>query len=149
MTFSRHLKIAGLAIAFYTGWNADSLFVAWRHSPFDQADGMAWVIWMIPVCMGLCGDSEARLLWLVGALGLTFLGSLLDLNLLRHLAFALACAGLTDLRRGFWIWLPTALAWMPVLGWFLSKENFDPFTTGCLRVILASGGTIGYFSLKK
>jgi len=143
------LRMAGSAVALYTGWNARSLVEAWQHSPFDREDAIAWIIWIVPVFLSLREGREIRFGWVGTALALAFAGVVLDLNLLRHLAFGLACAGLTAPRRGFWLWLPMALTWMPVLGWFLSKGDLGLMTVGLLRVSLATIGTVGYLAWKR
>ncbi len=149
MTIPGQLKLAGVAVALYAGWNARSLFDAWQHSPFDHWDVVAWMIWIIPPILSLRGTQEVRLTWIITALVLTFAGALLDLNLLRHLGFAVACAGLTAPCRGFWLWLPMALTWMPAFGWLLSKYGLGLIAIGLLRVGFATAGTIGYVSLKR
>ena len=149
MTKPSQLKVASFAVALYTGWNAQSLIAAWQHSPFDRADVLAWLTWMVPVVLGLFGTTEPRMVWLGAALVLTFSGLLLDLNLLSHLALAAACAGLTAPRRSFWVWLPMALTWMPLFGYFFSKYGLGIVAIGSLRVLFAAAGTLGYYWIKR
>ncbi len=146
---SNQLKWAGWAITLYAGWNTRSILDAWQHSPFDHWDGPAWIVWMIPVGISLYAKKEVRIAWLGTALALTLGGALLDLNLLKHLAFAIACAGLTAPRSTFWIWLPAAVTWMPALGWLFSKYDWDPTEVGLLRLALAFISTISYILSKR
>jgi len=146
---SGQLKLAGLIVVLYTGWNDCSILQAWQHSPFDRADVVAWLIWMVPVVLCLRSASEIRLAWTVTALVLTIGGAVMDLNLCKDLAFASACAGLTAPRYGFWIWLPMSFTWMPIFGWLFSKYSLGVTLIGALRVLFSAGGTFGYVALKR
>jgi hypothetical protein len=144
MKAQAQMKLAGLAIAFFTAWSARALFEAWPHSPFDRADAVAWVIWMVPVVASLLGPGEPSLGWLIAALAISTAGAFLELNLAKEIGFAVACAGLTGGRMSFWLWLPAALGWMPVFGWCIS--GLGTTMVGGLRVALAAAGTTAYFS---
>jgi hypothetical protein len=144
MKAQEQMKPAGLATAVFTAWSAGALFEAWQHSPFDRADAVAWVIWIAPVVASLLASGEASLGWLIAALAISMAGAFLELNLAKQIGFAVACAGLTGGRMSFWLWLPAALSWMPVLGWCVS--GLGTTMVGGLRVALAAAGTTAYFS---
>ena len=144
MKAQAQMKLAGLAIAFLTAWNARALFEAWRHSPFDRADAVAWVIWMAPVVASLLGSGEASLGWLIATLAISMAGAFLELNLAKQIGFAVACAGT---NRGTDELLALA-AGGPELdaGARLVHQRFGNNNGRGLRVALAAAGTTAYFS---
>ena len=67
-------------------------------------------------------------------------GALREMNLLRHLALALALGGLVFRSGwGFWLWLASALAWLPAAGWLTAMWP-QPLPWG-IRGLACLGGT--------
>lgn len=95
------------------------LLVGWRSAPLEKGAVVAFVIWLLPLVLARprLEALDPRPCWVGG--GLCVVGSLLDLNLLRLLGFAVAAHGLSGGRlvgpKG--AHLLAALLWMPLFSW--------------------------------
>jgi len=95
------------------------LLVGWRSAPLEKGAVLAFLIWLLPLVFQRPRPEgiDPRPCWVGG--GLCVVGSLLDLNLLRLLGFAVAAHGLGSGRflgpKG--AHLLAALLWMPLFSW--------------------------------
>lgn len=132
------------AITSFSLWTARELLGAWRHSPLERWSWLTCLIWCVPAAVTVfrscrttawptsgsgaaaaCSSSvQAHPGFLAGALACAVIGGATDLNVLRQLGLALALAAwVRPARRdAFWIWLLTAVAWLPVFGWLTAGK---------------------------
>lgn len=131
-----------LAVAAFCAWQAAGVLTAWQHSPFDRLGWLSFLIWLAPLG-GAWRERpprrETALILPVLALGLAVAGRLLELNALNYGALAVALTALLPgtARRG--LWLASALAWMPLLGWM--ARDLPPGWVAMLRLLLAAAGS--------
>ncbi len=133
-----HFPWIEAAITGFALWTARDLVNAWLHSPLDRGGWLAWLLWCVPVAWTMVGfrgtagrrlpgmpaparsaPPQVRAGFLAGALGCAVAASGSDLNVLGHLGLAVALAAWARPPRpgAVWVWLVTAVAWMPVFGW--------------------------------
>lgn len=111
-----------VAVVAYCLFEARSL--RWADTPAMHWGWLALLIWCVPIAYHMLHCIRYKLPkgyspLLLGLAVLTaLLGSLSDLNALRHLSLAFGLAGLMPLCWPMLIWLPTAAAWMPAFGYF-------------------------------
>jgi len=126
----------------FCAWQAVDIVTAWRHSPFDSLGWLALGIWLAPTlasafrsrAQGPLTRRSALLCWL--ALLTCLIGILTDMNFIRHVALALACAAITPAFRFWGFWLALSLAWMSSLGWLL--DGMPSFGVASARLGLAA-----------
>lgn len=137
--------IAGLVIVAMLALNCGDLLFAWGHSPYDRAGGIAFAVWILGgVAMGWRQRASASPGTMSFAPGLVLglLGFLADLNVFKHIGLAWAAAGFLPGGWRRWLWLLSALSWMPVMGWMLSGA-LSAMTVHGGRIAVAIGGVIG------
>ena len=134
-----------VAVMFFAGWQARDLLNAWQHSPHDHFGWLVLGVWLLPLVVRLCIRPQAIFsanpFMLGAAIIAGFLGALTELHFFGQVAFALAFAAWFNLSWHVLFWLTTALAWMPVFGWWLA--DFSGATVLILRLLLAIAGIIG------
>jgi len=140
-----------LALISYAGWESRSLLLTWRHAPFEQLAGIAFVLWLLPaVVPGLLRLPyphrwQVRVPWLEATgLSLALAGQLGDLNLLRQAGLAAVLAATAPSRRRS-VWAPAAICWMSGLGWIGSELGVSPGAVAVLRVAIAAGAVAAEF----
>lgn len=114
-----------LVIALYCVWGARDMIRAWQTSPFDRLGWLVLILWSLPLAL-LWLDRKAETkganpILLGTGLCLSTLGYLGSLNVLQHCGLACAVVALRPWSWGSAIWLATAVAWMPALGWVGSR----------------------------
>ncbi len=122
--------------------NSGDLIFAWRHAPFDRVGGIAFALWSLAGAVA-AWRHRARIhpdtTRLAVGLGLGLLGFLAELNVLKHLGLAWAATGFLPASWQRWVWLGSALSWMPVFGWVLSGA-LSTLAVHITRVAVALGG---------
>ncbi len=114
-----------LVIILYCAWGVRDLVRAWQTSPFDRFGWLILIVWCLPLAL-LWLDRKAETkganaILLGTGLCVSALGCLGSLNVLQHCGLACAIVGLRPWSWGSAIWLATAIAWMPALGWVGSR----------------------------
>jgi hypothetical protein len=136
--------LIALAITVYCGWQSRGLLSDWRWSPYSRWSALDFLIWLVPLAVEcsiiiraqLKFEPATFLLWT--ALAFSLIGSLGELNVLRHIGFALALAGSIPWK---WIrlpWLLAAATWMPAFGYALSKASISSSTTAMIRLVVVA-----------
>jgi hypothetical protein len=143
MKNSRQTIYAGLAICIYATWSARDLLSAWLHSPFDKMGFPALILWLVPLGMirmarQVFAQTPLKITpaFFGASLVFAFAGNALDLNIVKYIGLAFACAGFLPFRAVTVAWLLLAVVWMPVFGWLL--KNIGPVPVNALRVVLAA-----------
>ncbi len=131
-------------------WQAAGIWADLRHSPYLAGGVAALLLWMTPVAVwwGWPGPRPWRrgpgMAFGWAALAALAVGATGDLNVLRHLALALAVAALWNWRPERLVWLAGAVVWLPAAGWLVSRLGLASGTVMALRwgaaVLLAAGG---------
>ncbi len=135
-----------LAVAAFCGWQAAGLLTAWQHSPFDHLGWLSFLIWLAPLGGAWRERTPCRetaLILPMLALGLAVAGRLLELNALNYGALAVALTALLPGAARRSLWLASALAWMPLLGWV--ARDFPPGAVSMLRLLVAAAGSAACF----
>ena len=91
------------------------------------------------------GDNRLDLGLLTAAALLALVaGAVLEINVLRHLAFALGLAALAPRGRwGFFPWLAASIAWMPAVGWVTA--GWPSALPDIFRWLVALSGVAAWF----
>ncbi len=133
-----------LTVLLFAVWQSQDLLNAWQHSPHDRFGWIALLVWLTPLVARLTGGSiasaKANPFLLGGAIFAGALSSLTELHFFGHIALALALAGWLKISWRKLIWVATALAWMPALGWLLADLSSPIIIT--LRLTIALAGAI-------
>lgn len=132
------LRWPALAVLAYAAWNASDLIGAWRHSPFDHAGWIAFLVWLLPALPAMVRFRPVDAVRPAVALVLSFCGSMAQLNVMEHAALAVAVG--MPARKGLatWVWLAGAVSWMPALGYACGEMGLGVGAAGVLRVVLAA-----------
>jgi len=140
----KRIPLVELAVLLFAAWQASDLPEAWQHSPHDRLGWLALLVWLAPLVRRLAGKARREFSanpYLLGSAILTgTLGELTELHFFGHAALALAAAAWIKTSWRSWLWLATAVAWMPVFGWWLT--DFSGGTVFALRLLLAMAGVI-------
>jgi hypothetical protein len=123
--------LSGAAITAYAAWSARDILTAWVHSPYDRCDSLVFVMWLAPLCyLWMAYPVVAREVLkrsscaaFAAALGLSFLGVIVDMSALKYLGLAVALAGFLPMQPVTLLWLAAAAAWMPAAGWTMSAHG--------------------------
>ena len=113
------------AVTAFALWRSTVLLEGWRNAPLERAAWVMFLVWLVPLSVFLwrewsspSNSQTARPIWpFVPALVLTLVGTLGSLNALCYVGLAFALVGLTGWSWKHWLWLATAVSWMPVFGW--------------------------------
>ena len=124
-------------------WQAAGLWGDLIYSPYLAGGVAALLLWVAPVVAWWLWPGARP--WRQGpgmvlgwtALAVLALGTTGDLNVLRHLALALAVAALWNWRPERLIWLAGALVWLPAAGWMASRWGMTAGTVMALRWVIA------------
>ncbi|MEI6193422.1 MAG: hypothetical protein WCS42_03740 [Verrucomicrobiota bacterium] len=142
MKTGKPLPLVELAVLVFAAWQSLDLPVAWRHSPHDRFGWLALLVWLTPLALRLAGRPRVPLAanpWLLGSAILAgLLGQLTEVHFFGHVALALAVAAWVEISWRLLPWLLSAVAWMPVFGWWLA--GFSGGTVFALRLALALAG---------
>ncbi len=143
------------AIVLWCGWKSRGLLRSWIETPFDELAWLAFLIWALAplTSRGLSSIPAAdhnkptcdRPL-LYGAVVLTIVGQLSDLRFCFHLSLMLAIAGalLPTVNLRSFIWIASAVCWMPAFGWFF--RHIDEHAVTLIRMAIASTGLLAIHS---
>lgn len=129
------------AITAFAAWQSADLVSAWRHAPLERGGWLAFAVWILPLLLNPRLPEAPRPLWPASvALALALMGTLGSLNAACYAGLALAVVGQTgwSMRRA--LWLASAIAWMPLLGW-LSRDLSDALRLP-LRLLIAGCGIL-------
>lgn len=140
MKSAKPFPFVELAILMFAAWQSRDLLNAWQHSPHDHFGWLALLVWLAPLLVQLArGVKLSANPFMMGAaiIGGT-LGELTELHFFGHLALALVIAAWFKISWRSLLWLATAVAWMPVFGWWLA--NFSGGTIFAFRLLLALAG---------
>ncbi len=123
-------------------WLSRDLPRAWLHSPQDQWGWLALVLWLSPwvAHLVLHRPFSAHAFLLGAAIVVGLAGALVEFHFLGHAALALALGSFLPPSWRSLFWFLSAVAWMPLLGWWL-----HPFPSGLVlaaRLLLALAGGI-------
>ena len=133
-----------LAVLLFAAWQSSDLPKAWQHSPHDRLGWLALLVWLAPLARRLAGkgrhEFSANPCLLGAAILAGTLGELTELHFFGHVALALAAAAWIKISWRSCLWLATAVAWMPVFGWWLTE--FSGGTVFALRLLLSIAGGI-------
>jgi len=147
----KNFPLVGLAVPLFCAWQARDLINAWRHSPHDRLGWLALLVWLAPVARRIAGKKRAELsasfILMGAAIGCGLAGELTELHFLGHVALALALAGWLKISFRSLAWLLTAVAWMPVFGWWLAPVSEALILP--LRLALALAGAFCVWPVKK
>lgn len=142
MKTGKPLPLVELAVLVFAAWQSLDLSVAWRHSPHDRFGWLALLAWLTPLALRLTDRPRVPLAanpWLLGSAILAgLLGQLTEVHFFGHVALVLAVAAWVKISWRLLPWLLSAVAWMPVFGWWLA--GFSGWTVFALRVLLALTG---------
>jgi hypothetical protein len=152
----RFLETRGLTLAVlaYSAWQAQGLWTAWRHSPYDRLGWLSFVLWLLPALWLLTRrpvlptSERAPLALTALALALALSGEVLDLNALAYAALAVAWAALMPVTAGLLVWIVGAVSWMPALGW-LAHTGLVPSVVSALRLALAAASVVLWLVLSR
>lgn len=133
---SSYQKGLALLTLLVTGIQSRELVDAWRYGPYDQWGFVVLGVWVVPVFFLKPKLSEPLL---IAALALCTLGTIISLNALKYLAFAVAVTALVSNPLVGTILILGSVAWMPAFGYFFSEL----FAGGMLlaRLALACAST--------
>jgi hypothetical protein len=143
------------AIVLWCGWKSRGLLRSWIETPFDELAWLAFLIWALAPLTSkdlptVLGPEQNKPTYdrplLYGAVILTIVGQLADLRLCFHLSLMLAIAGallpMVNLRS--FIWISSAVCWMPAFGWFF-RHN-DEHAVTLIRMAIAATGLLAIHS---
>ena len=139
---AKQFPLVELAILAFAAWQSHDLINAWQHSPHDRFAWLALLVWLMPLVIQIvCGEKISASPFMMGAAIISgTLGELTELHFFGHIALALAFAAWFRISWRSLLWLAAAVAWMPVLGWWLA--NFSGSLVLVLRLALALVGII-------
>ena len=123
----------------YCLWQAADLIDTWRWHAAESWGWLLFGIWLVPAVVGAIrgrGEDRPQTGLLVAALVFALIGQITWLNVLQHVALALAIAGWRQPVRGQWVWLAAAVLWMPASGWLLARF------AGGWEMVLRFGGIV-------
>lgn len=141
--FLKNPFVLALAILIYALINSVDLFSAWLEDPREKYSWIVFLIWIVPVvwgCFTFQGEKQRyyhpALLWF--AVGFSFLGEIVSMNILKYFGLACSIASLASFNIWSTPWVLSSVAWMPVFGW-LGSHYLPGFYQG-LRYVVASAG---------
>ena len=139
---TKQFPLVELAILAFAAWQSHDLLNAWQHSPHDRFGWLALLVWLTPLAVQFVrGGKISASPFLMGAAIVSgTLGELTELHFFGHIALALVIAAWFKISWRSLLWLAAAVAWMPVLGWWLA--GFSGGAVFTFRLVLALAGTI-------
>jgi len=156
MNFATLARPAVLTMALASLNAAPSLTGAWMDAPMERWIWPLFLLWLVPCFTGRGRAGEPgtavppypvvnrKLPSWLSAMALVSLlgGALLEMNLFRHLALALAISGVVFRSGwGFWLWL-AAVAWLPAAGWLTAMWPMPQQLT--IRYLTCTAGTVAF-----
>lgn len=132
-------RVFRVFVLAYCVWQSSDLLLWWRPSSTEFWGWLLFGIWLVPAAVGAIrgrGEDRPQTGLLVAALVFALIGQITWLNVLQHVALALAIAGWRQPLRGQWVWLAAAVLWMPASGWLLAG------VAGGWEMMLRLGGIV-------
>lgn len=117
----------GLALVAYCAWRSDDIVGAWQKDPRNFFGWVAFLIWLSPLASprirvdAAQGFTKENYAFLWSGLGMSFIGTLGELNTLCYAGLACVLVGMS---KWSWLripWLVAACCWMPLFGYALLK----------------------------
>jgi hypothetical protein len=137
-------KIAEILCLLFCAWAADDLLISWGGTPFLRFGGLTFIIWILPLITYLLlpttRERKVHTILLAIAVVLAIVGIIGSVNVISHVALALACWAFTPLLLYTIPWLITAVSWMPAVGYIFREFSPSHVVTG--RVLLAVLGAV-------
>lgn len=147
MSILKQRWLLALAILLYVMVHSSSLLTAWMETIGERYAPFFWLIWVLPVVISWVlplFDVEDKTFFSTPLLSLaifsTFFGVVASFNTFKYCGFAVTLAAWTPYRWYTFPWLVTALAWMPLMGWFGVRYLPDYYLF--FRGILVMSGTL-------
>jgi hypothetical protein len=136
------------AVTAFALWRSMVLVEGWRHAPLERAAWVMFLVWLLPLAVFIgrasgtpANQESARPIWpFIPALFLTLVGTLGSLNALCYVGLAFALVGLTGWSWMHWLWLASAVSWMPVFGWLAQGLGLNLLFALRLAVAVAGVG---------
>jgi len=135
-------KLLTASLLGYCFWNASNLFTP-SGIRFETYGLIPLLIWILPILFYLLpqpskfsGNPYA----LGVALFISFMSTIVELNVLAHLALALALISLVPLLVSLIPWYLSAISWMPAFGYF--GAHYFPNVVLPLRFIVPLLGSL-------
>lgn len=135
-------KLLTAALLVYCIWNASSLFNL-SGIRFESYGLVPLLIWIFPLFFYLVPrpNQFGGNPYLLGvALFISFMSTIVELNILAHLALALALIGLVPLSFAMLPWYLSASGWMPAFSYF--GAHYFPNAVVPLRFIIPFLGSL-------
>lgn len=147
MISKKPYSIVQLLALLFCAWQAKDIYYSWSDTPFLRGGLLTFVIWIIPAAtywmMPRHQKDDVRP-WsfelMCAAVVISVIGMIGSVNVVKHVALALAVWSLTPIHWGTVPWLVTCLAWMPAAAYFLKGFQLNHVIAG--RVILAVSGAV-------
>ena len=150
MKSTRTFPLVEVSVVFFAAFLSRDLINAWRHSPHDRLGWLALLVWLVPLALRLADISgtgtPANFILMGAAIVCGLLGDLAEVHFLDHVALALALGAWLKFSWRTLPWLLSAVAWMPVCGWWLA--GFSAGTILTFRLALALAGATCFWLLK-
>ena len=150
MKSMRTFPLVEVSVVFFAAFLSRDLINAWQHSPHDRLGWLALLVWLVPLALRLVdisGTGTAANVYLLGAtIVCGLLGDLTEVHFLNQVALALALGAWVKFSWRTLPWLLSAVAWMPICGWWLA--GFSAGTILTLRLALAVAGVFSFWWLK-
>ena len=151
MKSTRSFPLVEVAVVFFAAFLSRDLINAWQHSPHDRLGGLALLVWLAPLVLRLANisgtETAANSYFMGAAIVCGLLGDLAEVHFLNQVALALALGAWVNFSWRTLPWLLSAVAWMPIYGWWLA--GFSAGTILTFRLALALAGVISFWWLKK
>jgi hypothetical protein len=140
-------------VALYCLWNSRDLLDAWQHCLYDRYDWMVMLIWCIPLIIirffppdeRASGNTQA--IYTGTGLLFSFIGTIGSLNLLTYAGLAVVIAGWLPFSWVQFVWILSALSWMPALGWIGSRFFLDHILMVRVFLSITASAWISYHTV--
>jgi hypothetical protein len=152
------MAISYAALA-YCLWNARDITEAWNMgSMYERYGGWLLFIWLLPFLYWIGRNLRDRKsyacipnqLFLVVAVGISFLGNIGELHVLNNVSLALAVAAFIPFSWAWLVWLFTGAAWVPQVSWMLSHlvPNYTSWYFSFRMMLILAGSLLLLWELK-
>lgn len=110
-----------IVLALAAGKALPSLLAAWENDLYSRGALLAFGLWSLPLfASGLKSRLSPNRLFLAAGIFALVIGSVAQVNAVKHLALALTLTAALPIRFSPSLMLAASFCWLPAAGWFLS-----------------------------